>query len=434
MSNKQPEISVIIPTHNRRVFLHRILDALAQQTFPAEKFEVIVVLDGCTDDSDEMLHGLSTPFSLRVINQKQNGPASARNRGADLACGNLLIFLDDDIEPVPGFVMAHANAHDQPSKVVIGHSPAVNAKNNFISLEIQGWWEAMFRVMRQPGHRFTYADMLSGNFSIARDVFHILGGFNLNFPVHEDYEFGVRLIRAGIIFAFEPKAAGAHHEKHDVSRPLHRKYQEGITDIRLGKMYPELIPNLLITRLDKYSRLPSRILYFLTFRSPKFAEWIASGVLKVLPMVENARMLGAWRKLLDGLLGYWYWKGVIQELPTRKDVKDFLHGNPDEGSVQNSVEIAIDLLKGLEHAEQVLDRTRPNALKIYKGETFIGAMPASGGEERLRGVHLRAILINLYLKWLHEGKAGRNLSRLPATLEELATLIDPPINKRAAND
>ena len=263
-------ISVIIPSHNRRILLQQVLDTLAEQTFPADQFEVIVVLDGCTDESIDMLRKRSVPFSLHVIEQEPMGASAARNHGAKEAAGDLLIFLDDDIVPVPDFIRAHVNAHQGSNvPVVIGYSPAIPEENTFFSLELRGWWEAMFRSMRQPGHRFLFSDMLSGNFSISRDVFHTIGGFDLNFAVHEDYEFGVRLIQAGIPFAFEPKAVGMHHEKTDMKRSLHRKYQEGIADIQLGRMYPELIPHLLITRLIKYSLPPSQLLRFLRFKSPK---------------------------------------------------------------------------------------------------------------------------------------------------------------------
>ena len=104
-------ISIIIPSHNRRILLHKILDALAQQTFPADQFEVIIVLDGCTDGSREMLDEIAMPFSLHVIAQEQRGASAARNHGAKQAAGELLIFLDDDIEPTPGFILAHVNAH-----------------------------------------------------------------------------------------------------------------------------------------------------------------------------------------------------------------------------------------------------------------------------------------------------------------------------------
>jgi glycosyltransferase involved in cell wall biosynthesis len=51
-----PMVSVIIPTHNRQMYLRLTLDALARQTYSVDRFEVVVVLDGCSDGSVEMLN------------------------------------------------------------------------------------------------------------------------------------------------------------------------------------------------------------------------------------------------------------------------------------------------------------------------------------------------------------------------------------------
>lgn len=426
-------ISVIIPSHNRKILLQQVLGSLAEQTFPADQFEVVVVLDGCTDYSIDMLRRLSVPFSLHVIEQEPAGASAARNHGAKRAAGGLLIFLDDDIVPAPDFIRAHVNAHQGSNAlVVIGYSPAILGENSFFSLELRGWWEAMFRSMRQPGHRFLFTDMLSGNFSISRDVFHTIGGFDLNFPVHEDYEFGVRLIRAGIAFAFEPKAVGSHHEKTDMKRPLHRKYHEGIADVQLGRMYPELIPNLLITRLLKYSLLPSQVLRFLQFRSPKLAEWVAALAFRALSMFEKAGTLGLWRKTLDGLLGYWYWKGVTQELTTPKEVNDFMFSNSQNAFDRNQNEIDLDLSQGVDQAEQTLQRTRPNAARIYYEKTLLGLMPSEAGAERLRAVHLRPFLVHQLMSYVYEESGHQKVSRLPVSIEQIIaysnTTISPTVS------
>jgi GT2 family glycosyltransferase len=413
-------ISVIIPSHNRRILLQQVLGSLAEQTFPADQFEVIVVLDGCTDDSIDMLRKLSVPFCLHSIEQEPTGASAARNHGAKQAAGELLIFLDDDIVPAPNFIQAHVNAHQESNGlVVIGYSPAILGEHSFFSLELRGWWEAMFRSMRQPGHRFLFSDMLSGNFSISRDVFHTSGGFDLNFPVHEDYEFGVRLIRAGIAFAFEQNAIGVHHEKTDIRRPLQRKYHEGIADVQLGRMYPELIPHLLITRLVKHSLLPSRVLRFLQFKSPKIAEWVAALAFKALPIFEKASTLWMWRRTLHGLLGYWYWKGVNQELTTLKEVNDFVFSNSHNTFDQNDSEIDLDLSQGVDHAEEILERTCPNAARIYYEKTLLGCMPSKAGAERLRAVHLRPFLVNQLMRYVYDETGSQKVSRLPVSIEQI---------------
>lgn len=425
MSKLLPTISVIIPTHNRRMLLRLVLDALANQTFPVDQFEVVVVLDGCEDGCQEMLREYSAPFNLQIIEQELKGPSAARNQGARLANSELLIFLDDDIEPTPGFIQAHVDAHQgSPAKVVIGYSPpALAVQKNYFSLELQGWWEKMFQAMNQPGHRFKFTDMLSGNFSIPREVFLSIGGFSLEFKVHEDYELGARLILAGIPFAFKQDALAVHHERSDIKTSLFRKYQEGICDISLGRLYPELISGLPISLWLKNSSLPNKVLRFMQFKLIKLGDWITTAMLESLPLLSRVRILWMWRKILYGLLGYWYWKGVAQELTTTKEVNDFVTTNPGDASAQKIVKIELDLSQGLDKAEMILENTRPDSASLYFEEKFIGTIPGEVGAERLHGAHLRPFLVKR-LSRLVGGISEDNMYLPPASIEEIVVLFD----------
>src|SRR5687767_7203383 len=71
--SEPPELSVALASYNRREGLARALDALAQQTLPAARFEVIVVLDGSTDGSAEMVRARSDPFELKLVEQENRG-------------------------------------------------------------------------------------------------------------------------------------------------------------------------------------------------------------------------------------------------------------------------------------------------------------------------------------------------------------------------
>ena len=131
------ELSVVIPTYNRRDLLKDLLLSLSSQTLPIDKFEVVVVVDGSTDGTLEMLAELETPFSLRSVYQKNaglgsaihsTGVSAARNRGVQHAQGPLVVFLDDDVAPSPSLLNEHANVHrEDPNAVVLGRLlPSVN--------------------------------------------------------------------------------------------------------------------------------------------------------------------------------------------------------------------------------------------------------------------------------------------------------------------
>src|SRR5205823_3067618 len=132
-------------------------------------------------------------------------------------------FLDDDIEAWPELVEAHVHAHASraESVLIVGYLSA-NPRNGdeLFRATLRGWWSTMFERMRQPGHRFTYADVLTGNCSIARRFFEALHGFQEQLRCHEDYEFGLRVLRAGGVIAFAPAAGASHEEVTDLRRSL----------------------------------------------------------------------------------------------------------------------------------------------------------------------------------------------------------------------
>src|SRR5690606_607060 len=139
VSRNPPAVSVVIPTRDRSEVLRRTLDALARQTVPAEAMEVIVVADGCTDDTTTWLRGYRPRYRLRCGELPHSGPAAARNAGAAAAAGEILLFLDDDIEPAPGFVAEHLRSHEGSAAVVaIGPCPPIAPGR-------QDFWRVLFR-------------------------------------------------------------------------------------------------------------------------------------------------------------------------------------------------------------------------------------------------------------------------------------------------
>src|SRR5690349_14383580 len=96
-----PRVSVVIPTYQRRLSVERTLQALSAQTMPADQFEVVVSIDGSMDGTREMLDACRTPYTLVAQWQRNRGRAAACNRGVALARGDVIVLLDDDMEPTP---------------------------------------------------------------------------------------------------------------------------------------------------------------------------------------------------------------------------------------------------------------------------------------------------------------------------------------------
>ena len=89
---KKPLVSVIIPTFNRSGMLKEAVDSVLAQDF--RNFELIVVDDGSTDNTPQLLDGYAE--NITVLRQKNAGVSAARNRGIRSASGQLIAFLDSD--------------------------------------------------------------------------------------------------------------------------------------------------------------------------------------------------------------------------------------------------------------------------------------------------------------------------------------------------
>src|SRR5689334_5243212 len=105
-----PEVSVVIPTHNRLEVLAEVLQALESQQ-GAPPFEVVVVDDGSTDGTGDWLRNRTFRLNLLVLSQENRGPAAARNTGVAVASGRWVAFLGDDTVPSPGWLAVHRAAH-----------------------------------------------------------------------------------------------------------------------------------------------------------------------------------------------------------------------------------------------------------------------------------------------------------------------------------
>jgi GT2 family glycosyltransferase len=226
---REPTISVVVPTHNRRERLGRLLAGLERQHHAGARFEVVVVVDGSTDDTASMLASLSPPYQLRTIVRAQGGPASARNTAMEAACGDVLLFLDDDVVPYDGLIERHLAVHRrEPLAAVIGRMAPPETQR------LPSWldWEATLLERNYAGvvagaAAPTWALFYTANVSVRRQHALAVGGFDERFKRGEDVEFGRRLAEHGLRFFFLPDAAVKHEPQHTLQQWVRAKFEEG---------------------------------------------------------------------------------------------------------------------------------------------------------------------------------------------------------------
>lgn len=240
-------ISVVIPTYERRQLVLDAVRSLAAQR-DAPPFDVTVVVDGSTDGTGEALRALSLPW-LRVVEQTNQGAAAARNAGAATSTGELLLFLDDDMEAAADLLAVHDAAHREGADVVLGHMPLhPGAPRTVVSAAVEAWTRDRHDRLA-GGEALELHDLLTGQISIARPAFDAVGGFDLDFTHDgafggEDIDFGHRLRAAGRRIAFVPEAVS--HQRYTISgRSYLRQWEQaGWSDAVLERKHPELTEEL----------------------------------------------------------------------------------------------------------------------------------------------------------------------------------------------
>jgi GT2 family glycosyltransferase len=309
-------ISVVIPTYQRCASVRRTLEALARQTMAATEYEVIVSMDGSDDGTKEMIEQFQAPYRLSATWQPNQGRASARNAGIRIAQGHLIIFLDDDMEPVPGFLLAHRDAHPPRSRrAVVGAVPiAVDASSPpIVHYRCRSMATHLDRLA-QPGYKLGYRDVYSGNLSLARDVLHEVGGFDETFKMygHEDYELALRLAKAGVEFGYSPQAMAHQSYDKDFAGLARDCLARGHTAVLFARKHPEVPYSAILATHRAGSpawRVARSLMLMLSGWLPGFPEWLI-GATPWLERRQPRRLPAYYRMALD----YFFWVGVREAL------------------------------------------------------------------------------------------------------------------------
>lgn len=236
------DISVIVPTFNRREVVRRAVECLFAQNFPAGQYEVIVVVDGSEDGTADALRGMKAPCRFRIAEQSNAGPAAARNAGARLAEGELLLFLDDDMLSVPELVEAHVAVHrNGPRTVGFGciflspESPPSLAAECF-NRELGAFY---LRQKTQDGDTAEGLEHGFGNSSLPRQLLDEAGGFDASFRMREDLELWVRLAAMGIRPVYVKRAIAFQYYAKTGADLIRDSEAFAVADVMLARKHPD---------------------------------------------------------------------------------------------------------------------------------------------------------------------------------------------------
>lgn len=283
-----PTLSVIVPSFNRAEILARCLAQLAAQTLAPERYEVIVVDDGSTDATPQVLAAAARSQGVIALHQPNLGPAAARNHALARARGEWLLFLNDDALLEPQALEIHLAEHARrgPRAAVLG---AFTMHPDFVRLDrplghCLDHSDLVFEYpFLRPGQPYGHREFYTCNLSIGREFVLRHGGFDEGFVRMgaEDIELGMRLEREGCQVFYRPDAVARHAHRLDAPG-LARMFQfRGRGGVHLFTTKPQFQPHyaeMPASRRDSFLALDARLQPLLRRLDDAIARFDARGL------------------------------------------------------------------------------------------------------------------------------------------------------------
>jgi glycosyltransferase involved in cell wall biosynthesis len=282
--------SIIIITYNGSKKIARLLHSISM--LREKDFEVIVVNDGSTDDTEETIRNLQLKFAYRIVSQENRGRAAAKNRGAQESAGELLWFIDDDMRVMPHTLDAHQTHHrTHPGSVCVGTQEEDEA---YMTTDIQRYkchisrsWKLQIESASNPlnaGNLY----MTSANVSMPKNVFSRLQGFDERLRDAEDLDLVYRAFQNDVPVYYNNAATGFHLDLITCRSYIirNRQYMEGYEVLR--KMKPDYmkINNRMVKSVP--SGFKKMVLSFISV--PAFVKMIDHfNVFMILPAMVRYR-------------------------------------------------------------------------------------------------------------------------------------------------
>ena len=226
--------SVIIPAYNAKGTIEKCLSNLENQSIPRGDYEVILVDDGSTDSTPDIIRR----FPVKYFWQSNQGPAAARNKGAQEAHGDIILFTDADCVPQNNWIEEMVRPFKDPEIMAVKGAYKTDQKS-LIARFAQIEFEERFKMLKQV-ESIDMVDTYSAGYR--KSVFLSLGGFDSSFPVanNEDTELSYKMSKAGYRMVFNPNAIVYHLNHPDsIKRYARLKFWRGYWRMIVYKRYPD---------------------------------------------------------------------------------------------------------------------------------------------------------------------------------------------------
>ncbi len=230
------KVSIIIPTYNRKDMLKGCLKSIYNQDYPGDKYEVIVVDDGSTDETGKLLSVFTKQHpNFHYYQQNNKGPAAARNLGIQYASANYVVLVDSDCLLSENFLKIVVSAIKEKKNIDAFVGSVIRYFENKFFSPISEYEKNIAESLTDIEYdKLTHhAKFHTDCCVIKKEIFEKLDGFDEKFissAAGEDKDFGFRLLKAGYKISFLSKAIVYHFERSSIREMLKRYYNFGKWD------------------------------------------------------------------------------------------------------------------------------------------------------------------------------------------------------------
>jgi glycosyltransferase involved in cell wall biosynthesis len=253
-----PQVSVIVCTFNRSRLLSDCLDSLLDQTYPRDRYEIIVVDDGSKDKTRDVLDDFVQKSPLvKCFSQTNAGLSAARNTGIKNSSGEIICFTDDDCIATKDWIERLVSGYAEGIGGVGGRIIAKNLDSivERYSEKSKFFDQEAFRDIFIIGANSSYLKVALGKAGYFDEAFRYAG---------DDVDMGVRVRSGGYKFVYVKDAIVYHNHRSSLRDMIKQVYGYGKSYARLHKKYPAYF-NISL-RFMKLSRRLVRKIFFLPFK------------------------------------------------------------------------------------------------------------------------------------------------------------------------
>jgi GT2 family glycosyltransferase len=238
------DISVVIPTFNRAALLRRVLDSLTRQSISRERYEVIVVDDGSSDNTSDVCKEMTSHLSLTYLAIDHGGISAAKNAGLAAAAAPIVLFFDDDDVAEVNLLGEHLRTHaeyPEENVAVLGFTtwhPLLTVTPFMEWLTDVGQFLLAYQGLTD-GATLPYKYFWGGRASCKASLLSKHGAFDERFRFAEDIELAYRLSRHGLSVVFNKAAASYMIRPVTVDAQLKRCERAGEALALFSRIHPD---------------------------------------------------------------------------------------------------------------------------------------------------------------------------------------------------